>query len=547
MESIAVHLSKKKIISYLVIIAIVSLGLKLVLVNFSAVPEQDGYGYILHTISITNGEFSEPPRKTLGWSLFASPFFLLINSDNFLDYANTMRIISIGVSTITIPIMYALARKFFSEKYSLVASCLLAFEPHLNFIAGQGLSEPLYILAFILSFYFILDKRIQYISFVFAAFVWWIRWPGMVLFFVVSLIFFVNNKISRRLILKYAVCVAIFLIVVSPMLIHRYEQYGNFLHFSLLSNFFSGEYGTLLTENTKSGSYSAQEYIENYGLLQFTNNFILKGIFNIGEQIFRMLFPYLIILVPFGILFSLRSFDQDKKYVRANWILIIVTLCSTVISFSLINERRFLYYLYPFLILFCTIPIERVTKYGLSAFSYSEKQKNTFLLIIMIIVLIMSVLFSQRYIADKTEENEKLEFAKFMLNRTDGKILLSNDDAQYGIFLKVNNPEFFKEFKINYKENTSINEKINTPFISLYAKSLDELISLEPQYDLKYIAIIQNDVTPWHDYLVDVYKNEENYPYLKKIFDSDQVEFQKFKVKLFEIDYEKWQSIKITK
>lgn len=544
MESIAVQISKKKVTTYLTIIALVSLGLKLVLVDFSAVPEQDGYGYILHTISITNGEFSEPPRKTLGWSLFASPFFLLISSDNFLDYANTMRIISIGVSTITIPIMYVLARKFFSEKYSLVASCLLAFEPHLNLIAGQGLSEPLYILAFTVSFYFILDKRTQYLSFVFAAFAWWIRWPGMIMFFVISMIFFVNNKRSGKLVLKYAICVAIFLIVISPMLIHRYEQYGNFLHFSLLSNFFSGEYGTLLAENTKSGDYSYQEYIENHGLLQFVNNFILKGIFNIFEQISRMLFPYLIILVPFGILFSFRAFDQDKKYVRANWILIIVTLCATMISFSLINERRFLYYLYPFLILFCTIPIERVIKYELGTFSYSEKQKNAFLLIIMIVILIMSVLFAQRYISDKTEENEKLEFAKFMLNRTDGKILLSNDDTRYGVFLKVNNPEFFKEFKINYKENTSISEKINTPFIGLYAESLDDLVSLGPQYDLKYVAIIQNDVEPWYGYMTDVYKNEENYPYLKKVFDSNQVEFQKFKVKLFEIDYEKWSSIK---
>jgi hypothetical protein len=543
LESIIVRSSKKKVAVYLIIISICSLGLKLILVDFTEVAEQDVYGYILHTISITNGEFSEPPRKTLGWPLFAAPFFLLIDSNDFIDYINMMRILTISISTISIPVMYVLARKFFSEKYALVATCLFAFEPHLNNIAGQGLSEPIYILTFMLSFYFILDKKTSYLSFLFAGFVWWIRWPGLVMFFVISIIFFANNKRSPKLVSQYLVCVVIFLIVVSPMLIHRYEQYGDFLYFSLASNFFSGEYGTLLAENTKSENYSAKDYIENYGLLQFVNSFVLKGAFNIVEQIFRTLFPYLIILIPFGILFSFRSFDQDSKHIRANWVLIIITIGSLLLTFSLIDERRFLFYLYPFLILFCTIPLERLINYGLSTFSYSEKQKNIFLLSIIIIILISSALFAQRYITDKVQEDEKLEFAKFIITRNDGKILLSNEDLRYGTYHIINDSKVFKGFKINYNENSSINEIIDIPFISLYSKSLHELISIGPQYDLKYIVIIENDVEPWYDYLNDVYNNESNYPFLNKIYDSKENGLDKFHVKMFEIDYQKWASM----
>ncbi len=536
MESI-VQLSKKKIFIYLTIIGLVSLGLKLVLVDFTSVPVQDSYGYILHAISHTNGEFSEPPRKTLGWSLFASPFFLLLNSNNFMDYVNTMRILSIGLLTITIPIMYVLARKFFSDKFALVAVCLFAFEPHLNQIAGQGLSEALYIPALLLSFYFILDKKTSYLSFLFAGFVWWIRWPGLVMFFVMSLIFFVNNKKTPKLLMTYAACVGIFLVVVSPMLIHRYEQYGDFLYFSLSSNFFSGDYGALLAENTRT-DYSAQKYIENYGLLQFASNFILTGIVNITDQVFRMLFPYLIVLIPFGILFSFRALDQNPKHIRANWILILVTLCGSVLSFSLINERRFLFYLYPFLILFCTIPIERLTKYGLSTFSYSERQKNIVLLAVMIIILISSAVFAQRYVLDDVEK-EKTKFAEFLLTKSDGRIILSNEDWKYGTFQKINNPEFFKDFTINYNKNRSINELIATPFISLYANSLPELIAIGPQYNLKYVVVFQNDIEPWYDYLADVYENESDHPYLIKIYDSSK-EGLYVDVKVFEIDYGKW-------
>ena len=37
-----------------------------------------------------------------------------------------------------------------------------------------------------------------------------------------------------------------------------------------------------------------------------------------------------------------------------------------------------------------------------------------------------------------------------------------------------------------------------------------------------------------------LYSNEENYPYMVKIFDSNELGYKKLKVKVFEIDYEKF-------
>ena len=39
----------------------------------------------------------------------------------------------------------------------------------------------------------------------------------------------------------------------------------------------------------------------------------------------------------------------------------------------------------------------------------------------------------------------------------------------------------------------------------------------------------------------DVYDNEDMYPYLEKVFDSNEQGFKKFHVKVFEINYEKFQ------
>ena len=138
------------IVICLIVISSISVGFKLSHVDFSEPPiSEDTYAYVLAAFSIINGDFSQPDTKPLGWSIFISPFYLFVDSTDLLDYLNIARILSMAISTITIIAMYVLARRFFDEKYSLVASSLFAFEPHLNYNSGGALSEPLLILVLI--------------------------------------------------------------------------------------------------------------------------------------------------------------------------------------------------------------------------------------------------------------------------------------------------------------------------------------------------------------------------------------------------------------
>ena len=110
-------MKKTQIIFYILLITVISLTFKLYLVDFSSPPiTEDTYGYVLRAISISNGDYSESPRKTLGWSLFLSPFISLSNSNDFLSYLNIAQFLSIGVSLITIFAMYMLSRRFFDER-----------------------------------------------------------------------------------------------------------------------------------------------------------------------------------------------------------------------------------------------------------------------------------------------------------------------------------------------------------------------------------------------------------------------------------------------
>ena len=366
-------MEKIRILLLLLVIISISLAFKLYLVDFSSPPiTEDTYGYVLRAISISNEDFSEHSRKTLGWSILISPFLSLTDSDNFLVYLNTAQYLGIAISLITIFPMYLLARRFFDDKFSLVACSLFAFEPHLNYNSVLGLSEPIFILLTIITAYFILQKNsnLAFLSFLTVGLLWWMRFNGIITVIVISIIFFLIHKISFKSVSKYGLCILVFLVVVSPMLIQKDNQYGDPLYFSQSNYFFSGEYSAILAENTLDKEFTASDYIEENGVGGFLEKFVFTGLYNIFVVIYKFSFPYLIVLLPFGILFSLRAFDQNSNFIKSNWIFIIISLSIFVIYFAVVPEKRLIYHIFPFIIILSTITIQRFYKYGLSTFSF---------------------------------------------------------------------------------------------------------------------------------------------------------------------------------
>ena len=540
------EISKKNIILFLIIISLISLGFKLYTVDFTVLPVEDTFGYVLRGMAHNNGDFTEHPRKTLGWSIFISPFFHMTDSNNFLDYVNIARGLGLSISIITIIPMYALSRKFFDAKYSLCAVGLFAFEPHLNHVSGLGMTEPLYILAIILSLYFILNKNsnYSYLSFLTIGLLWWVKWNGIVMLLIASIIFFTNFKKTPKLFLKYFACLAICLIVVSPMLIERNGQFGSPLFFSQNEHMFTGEYATIMAENMMGVEYSAFDYVDDHGFGKFIEKFVFLGIYNLLFTLFKMSLPYLIFFLPFGILFSLRSFDQEKKYIRSNWILILISLGAFIFYFAIMPEKRLIYHVYPFLIILAAISLQRLVEYGLPIFSFNEKQKKICLVGIMCTVLLLSSLYTLRYeVPDPILSNEEILFAETLENKFDGKIL----DAGYTLkglyYVHVMDPDgVFKNYKITQNSGAYYmfefnSENVNLMPTMLYAKSLEDFIEVSYEYELNYISINKKDVILFYPYLDEIYENEDKFPYLTKVFDTENEGFEKLKAKVFEIDY----------
>ena len=532
----------KLIIFSLILISLISLGFKLSVVDFSIPVNSDNLGYALNAIAHTDGDFSQSSHRGMGWSLFTSIFFGFINSENFLDYSNTIRILSMVVGISSIPIMYLIGRKFFDQRYSLVVASLFAFEPHLNYNSTLGMSEPILILAVIGAFYFILNQNTRFviISLIMAGIVYWIRINGFWVFVVISIIYFLTQKKSRKFLANYGIAIAVFLLVITPVLIERNEEFGDPFYSVHKDTIFAGSYELMLKAQVDNEKISAFDYIENYGILSFVNNYILIGIYNTLAVTARLTLPYLFILIPFGILFSFRAFDQKSNFIKANWIFILTSMGFLIFIMATIPEKRFVLYLLPFLMIFSVIPIQRVVEYGLDTFSFSRKQKDFFLVGVLITIIIVSSILIIRYAPDSELEAEKLEFSKYALNNLHGVTLRDYEGGlDYVPYLLLS------ESTENRKINSSIIQNTYKQFEDTsgpIGTNIEELIADGKNYNLKYI--ISNETPGFlHPFTDALYYNYEQYPYLKKIFDSSNQGFKKLKIKVFEIDYEKFNKL----
>ena len=545
---IITQLSGSRIIFYFILIIIISLGLKLYTVDFSVPPYSDDFGYITESIQYNQGDFFINQRKNPGWPLVLAPFITIINSDNFLNYAIFAKTLSIAISTITIIPMYLLARRFFAVKYSLAASCLFAFEPHLNYNSGTALAEPLLILVLILSMNFILSDKTKYLylAFIFTGLCWWIKLEAIYPSIAIILIYFFVHRAKANSLRNFFLCMIILLLVISPLFIQRYAQFDDPFYVWYSGIIFSEDYSELLTTPENAG---VVDFVGKHGILGLMDR-LANGLANLLNTLTRISYPYLFILIPFGILFSLRPIEQKLKNIKANWIMIIIIISVLMIPFAIVDERRWLLPIFPFLIILSTITIQRITNYGLNTFSFNERQKSIFLVTVVGVVLLLSSTFTMGIgefgygLPNSSLEHEKVKFTEYLVENFDGKILRDfdkdgravNDYLPYVNLTSDDND--FKTFKSPRGKNPypDLYEPGKVVHVSVSGKTIEELVTNGEISGLKYVGILEKG-SYFFPFLNDLYYNEENYPYMKKIFDSDKLGYKEFKVKVFEIDY----------
>ena len=99
---------------------------------------------------------------------------------------------------------------------------------------------------------------------------------------------------------------------------------------------------------------------------------------------------------------------------------------------------------------------------------------------------------------------------------------------------------FFNERAAGESIRNSIEHNVIIKKINGF-NSINELIDLSKNTGITHLVVDLQENR--NESLIEIYNNEEQFPFLKKIFDSNDYGFD-YKMKVFEINYERFNEIK---
>ncbi len=487
------------------IIIISSFLVKLYYLPFELPVTADALGYF--GFAIDASVIKDYPEKVMpndGWPIFLSFFFSLLPSSNFMDFMNLQRLLSIGLSTITIIPLYFIAKRFVNGPYPLVAVIVFAFEPRIIENSILGITESLYILLGTISLWLFLTNESKkiYLAFLFASLFMIVRTEGFVLFFAFSMIFLFRNKIIKKSIRDYLISISVFLLALIPVLLIRTEKTGSNHVFDRI------------------GAYSSN-LISSSNTVNAGTNYFIDGTINFVKFLGWDMLPIFVFCVPIGLLVVLKNRNWDNLTILIS--AFILTIPIFYIFSAGVNDSRYFYVFYPIFCVFFILGLKRILK--------NVKNENMVLLLVMIGIVITSLVFTDYRKIDIEHENEAMLFANVVIEKT-----------------QVVN-EFWPESKFIPIPTISNLDSFPIPILQLefspkliYEKTLtlDEYLELGESKGLTHLIVDEKNYPAYRmSFLKDIFDNEEKYPYLIKQYDSVEHDFS-YHAKIFKIDYSEY-------
>jgi hypothetical protein len=489
---------------FIPIIILSSILVRLYYAPFELPVASDAIVYFSYAMDITTlRNFPNYLISNDGWAILLSFFFMILPSQEFIDYMIVQRLLSITLSSLTVIPVYLLCRKFFGVNYSLIGVIFFTFEPRLIQNSLLGITEPLYILFGSSSIVLLLHikKKYNVLSFFIIGLLSIVKIEGVFLFFAISLMFFIKNKLKLKTIKVYLVGISIFLSTLGLMILIRINVSGR-------------DYSSDRIQ------YSTKDLIQS-SIADEGSSFIIDGLINLIKFLGWDLIPIFILFVPIGFIILIKNRNVNKIIIL---IPIIVMMFPAFYAYAAkAFDTRYLFILYPFFSI--------LSLYTIELFLKKSKKKNLIFTIIIFSLLITSISFIEYKKIDIEHEREALKLSYEVIKRTE----IFNEyypESQYVIIPELSNLGKFPTLtsgifdKFNGRPN---NENNLQDYLEVgYINGLTHLIvdnKEYPEYRMKFFK--------------DIFENEENYPYLTKIFDSKDFGYD-YKLKIFEINYEEF-------
>lgn len=448
-----------------------------------------------------------------GWPIFLSAFFTIFQFDNVISYMNLQRILSISISVLTVIPIFFLCKKFFDKNLSLLGAAIFAFEPRLIQNSLFGITDALYIFLISVTLVtFLGSKKIIYFSFIFASFATLVRSEGIMILIFISIMFFIKFRNEKSEFPKFILAMGIMILILMPVMIFKQEVSGSDIIFSRTITAVS-----VFDQYMKDGN-------------EYGKNPLFTGIEYFSKYFLWNLIPIFIFFIPIGIFYLFKKIDFRKSFIIIG-----------VISFSIpafwayslpLQDSRYLFFIYPFLILISLFTLEKIS---------NKKYSNLVLSLIIIGIIVSSLIFLEIKI-----NNEHEREAYLIAKNNFSNIKVINSFTPESKFLEVViYPEKWEDFKLLFKQerekNISIRDSLQKiEFVD--AQKFTSISELIEHSSPKLTHIIIDNTFGKNDFLYEIYENEEKFFFLKKIYDSKENEYS-YKLKIFEIDYEKFSKL----
>lgn len=488
----------------LLIIGIIGLSIRILFLNIEIPMNSDNFRYFNVAINLMTGYSSEGSiLANDGWPYFLSLFFSITPSNNFMDYMALQRFLTIGISVLTIIPIYFLSKQFVGKKFAVLSSAIFIFEPRIAQNSLFGITEPLYIMAITISLALIFNKKyyLHCISFIILSSAILVRAEALFLLPVFFLIYFLHSGINKKSLLRSLIILIIIISILFPASIIRSEHLGNDGMTARISS------GIDHISKTSDGNQNQIFSI------------VINGIINMLKFLAWSQIPYLIFLVPIGLILFIK---KGNKYEKSLILVAISALIPTIYPYSFASDVRWIFPLYP---IFCIMSV-----YSMRYFLQKTTKPKCITIVIFSLIIISSIFYLDWKDIDQSRELELYNLALEISSRTSIVNAYYPESSYLNVF-GLTKVEKFPIPTIEYLEKNIERYWYNE------TDSIIDVIQHGKEVGLTHLIIDDNQNRP--QFVKDVLIDENNFPYLIKEFDSLDHNY-KYELRIYKIDYEKF-------
>ena len=533
--------SKKNIILYLVLILTLGLSLRFYYLPYDVPIVTDGfYSFVYAAKTVFEGNLPIGYGTTnTGWANFLALFFSLSDTSDPFYLMQIQRSLSVILSSLTIIPAFFIFRKFVNVRWALFGCLLLIIEPRLLMSSLEGLNYQLFFLLFVLVIALFLTKTklTLFLSFGCIACATLVRYEGLLLLIPLSTMYFLKFK-DKKSVVKFLGMIFIVIIILAPISVLRIQATENlcyetsfgvrcgsdgFTHDILvgqrfLSHTLNAALGQEVSETAIYLFNENNEKTDNYAVL-FVNK-IIVSFSALLKFIGLALIPYFAFFVLYNIILRIKN----KKSIKLDWDKKMIVFTASIMFLPAlyaymrgIEEIRYVLIIIP---LVCILSISWTN-------SISEKiSKNLgVIIILMVLVLISSIIFIEFEKRDSIHDRESFLISQKIVELTN----MTNSFHQSG-YVKTavlsSSWPVLPEASQNGKP-IHVFQKVSTNDYD----DLAEFIIDSRKYDLRYLVVDEDN-----ELFAALRINPTVYPYLIKIFDSDEVGYKNHFM-IYEIDY----------